>query len=562
VTILLSQQLERIVLAYCEDADTPRSLTVACLLRAREYGQLFKLTVDPLHYLDAESLFLDTQATEFLRKLQLNVKGINRAKVALDSFWESERQCCRTNVRLDRFVHNGPFEDSSDERMVLFIESVRKIIDQWLGPLPQELSPRHGPGATFEDRGKMSTVPDKMSSRPTITASARQLLPLWERTVWARALMHDNSTKSDPKTLRGNRFTTVPKDANKDRGICIEPSLNVYYQLGVGGAIRRRLANVGIDLDHGQAVHRRIACGASRYGTFATIDLSNASDTVSYNLVKAVMPTRWFDVIDVLRSPMTLVKGKWVKLEKFSSMGNGYTFELETLIFAALAQACADSVGVEISPMTGLWVYGDDIIVPTNVADTLLACLRYFGFTPNPRKTFVSGRFRESCGGDFFDGQPVRAHYVKEEPTEPQHFIALANGIRRLAQSHDPNNARWARLRRAWLRCLDALPSSIRRLRGPSSLGDLVIHDDQWTTRTGSGDQGGWELVRAYVPFTQPLAWDHWKPWVILASALYGLPSEGVSQRGAVAGYRVKWITCLEQPEKRVIDIFTKQPLE
>jgi len=545
---VLSQQLERIVLAYLEDANTPRSLTIACLLRAKEYGQLFSMKVDPSHYLDAESLFLDVQATEFLRKLDVNVKGVDRKQAALDTFWESERQCCRTNTRLSRFVLNGPFEDTLDERLVQFIERVRKIIDEWLGPLPKEVTPKHGSGATFEDLSKLSTVPDKMSSRPTITASARHLLPLWSETAWARALMRDNSTNSEPKTVRGDRFSTAPKDATKFRGIGVGPSINVYYQLGVGAAMRERLARVGIDLDHGQAIHRRLASGASRYGTFATIDLSNASDTVAYQFVKAVMPQRWFEVLDLLRSPMTRVNGKWVKLEKFSAMGNGYTFELETLLFAALAQACADELNVQISPSHGIWVYGDDIIVPTNVANALLACLRLFGFTPNARKTFVSGRFRESCGGDFFDGKPVRAHYVKDNPTEPQHFIALANGIRRVAKSHGAHPDRWHRLRRSWLRCLDAIPHSIRRLRGPSSLGDLVIHDDQWTTRTGTGDEQGWELLRAYVPVTKPLSWDHWKPHVMLASALYGLPSEGVTPRDVVAGYRIKWVSCLEQP--------------
>jgi len=549
VNPILSQHLERIVFALLEDTNTPRSLTIACLIRAGEWEQLFSLKVNPSLYLCAETFFKDNVVTEFLRKLQANVRGINRKKVALTNFWDSERQCCRTNVRLSRYINNqGPFEDLIDVRMARFIESVRKIIDEWLGKIPMDLQPRHGPGATFEDRGQLSTVPDKMSSRPTITQEARHLLPLWVETAWARALLHDNSTKSDPKTIRGNRFTTVPKDAMKDRGICIEPSLNIFYQLAVGGEIRSRLKRVGIDLKHGKHLHMALARGASRYGTFATIDLSNASDTVSYNLVKALLPEAWFDILDVLRSPMTHVNGKWVKLEKFSSMGNGYTFELETLIFAALAQACANEMGVEVSPLSGIWVYGDDIIVPTSVAGTLLACLQYFGFTPNSRKTFVSGCFRESCGGDYFDGVLVRAHYVETDPTEPQHFIALANGIRRMAFGHDPSRRNWARYRRAWLRCLDALPSSIRRLRGPSSLGDLVIHDDRWSTVEGTGNKSGWTLLRGYVPVTETVDWHHWKPGVVLASALLGFPGEGVAPRGSVTGYRVKWISCLEQP--------------
>jgi hypothetical protein len=542
----LSQQLERIVLAYLEDANTPRSLAIACLMKAREYGQLFSMKVDPKLYNDAEDLFLDVQATEFLRKLRLDVGGIDRHQVALDSFWESERQCCRTNVRLSRYVNNGPFEDPTDVRISSFLDDVREIIDGWLGPVPRDLDLRHGPGATFEDRRHYTTVPDKMTSRPTVTEDARCVLPLWEETAWARALYRDKPWNSEPRTVRGNRFTSVPKDGLKNRGICVEPSVNVAYQLAVGRHLKRRLLFAGIDLKEGQTAHRLLARDGSRYGTLATIDLTSASDTVSYQLVKAVMPARWFDVLDALRSPYTRVKRKWVKLEKFSSMGNGYTFELETIIFAALAQACADRTGHQISPGKGIWVYGDDIIVPRNLADTLLPCLRWCGFTPNPRKTFVSGRFRESCGGDFYDGIPVRGHNIEEEPTEPQHFISLANGLRRVAKAHGAHPRRWHVVKRAWMRCLDMLPLHVRRLRGPPTLGDTVIHDDQWTTIQGTGDQQGWELVRAYVPVSPRLEWKHWHPSVVLASALYGLPTEGVAPRGAVSGYRIKLITCLE----------------
>jgi len=549
----LSQQLERVVLALCEDTNTPRSRKIADLVRGKEYAALFGMKMDPTLYSSATGYFRDNLVNELLRKIQLDVPGIDRAKVALDNFWLSERQCHRTNIRLLPFMDEAPLE-FSDMRVYSFIGTARKVIADILGPVPSDLNFGFGPGATFECRGMTTTVPDKMSNQPTITSMATDLLPLWDGkgsvSAWSRARMSDTSTPYYPERIRGNRFTTVPKDALKDRGICIEPNMNLWFQKGVGHAVRRRLARSGIDLDNGQSVHQSLACAASKSGAFATIDLSNASDTVSYNLVKLLLPGMWFDLFDSLRSPYTLVKGKWVRLEKFSSMGNGYTFELETLLFAGLARAVAIHESFEDSVLgRGIWVYGDDIIVPTEIATSVIACLNLFGFTPNESKTFLTGRFRESCGGDFFDGVPVRAHYVKKDPSEPQDYISLANGLRRVVKNHDPSDHRWSDAKRAWHRSLDAIPNSIRRCRGPISFGDLVIHADDWDFKDDPRHPGcGRGVIQVYEPVQQELSWKHWKSDVVLASALYGVPSQGPIPRDSVTGHRLAWRAVLERP--------------
>lgn len=542
--LLFSQQLMKIVQAQCEDTNTPRSLAIWLLAKNGEYIQLFSMKSDPANYLDAQSFFKDNQVTEFLRKLELDVPGIDKEAAAHRLFYQSEHQCYRTNQRLMRFESDGPFERPSDLRLSEFFVKIRQKIATILGPIPSQVEARHGPGGTFADKGRLTTVPDKMSSRPTISQSAVCLVPLWERTAWALALMKEKPSLSAPEVVRGNRFTTVSKDATKHRGICIEPSLNIFFQLGVGGFLRGRLKLHGIDLEHGQDVHRKIAQRASQLGDFATIDLSNASDTVAYNLCKLCLPGNWFDLLNSLRSSHTFFKGKWIKLEKFASMGNGYTFELETLLFLAITEVTAEDCGLVLRPGKDVWVYGDDIIVPTEVAEFVLKALEFSGFTPNIRKTFLEGNFRESCGGDFFLGTPVRAHYLKEDPYEPQHFIALANGIRRVVNHHTEDIVYRRLYRRSWLRCLDALPSSIRSLRGPEELGDLVIHDDQWEieVRACRG------RVRGYAPISRPIKWDHWSPMVTLASALYGCDQEGVIPRDSVSGYRIKWVATLSRP--------------
>ena len=237
-------------------------------------------------------------------------------------------------------------------------------------------------------------------------------------------------------------------------------------QLAAGAIIKARYKTAyGVDLGEAQDTHRRLSQEASIHGHLATIDLSNASDTVSRNLVKLLLPTAWYTLLNSLRAPLTEIDGRTVWLEKFSSMGNGFTFELETLIFMSMMVALG---------CTSCAAYGDDMIVETEKASAVIAALKFFGFTPNIKKTFVEGPFRESCGGDFFNGVPVRAHYLKEPPDEPQKWIELANGLRRA----DPSG-RWTAA--AWWFCVDQVPTDWRNF-GPASLvGVSVFHSEDAT---------------------------------------------------------------------------------
>jgi hypothetical protein len=332
--------------------------------------------------------------------------------------------------------------------------------------------------------------------------------------------------------VKGNIFFTVPKDGTKDRGCCKEASIPVALQLEVGAFLKDRLLRQGISLREGQQTHQDLARSASESGEYATLDLSNASDTLCYKLVKLLLPPDWFTLLDSLRAPFTCVDGQWVHLEKFSSMGNGFTFELETLVFYTLVETL-----MEDRPYLGSWCYGDDLIVPSAYARDVIAALTFFGFTPNERKCFLEGHFRESCGGDFFKGEPVRAHYLEKLPDEPQQWISLANGLRRLGA--------WASHARS--EALKQLPSEIRQCRGPEELGDIVIHDDpeHFVTHTitvkGRYHRTRVSAYRAYVPVPIRLHWHHWKPDVQLAGALLGLSSNGVSPRG-VSGYKLGWV--------------------
>lgn len=545
----LSREVLRPVLCLCEDLDTPRSLTVAILIRYGEWDQLVSLQIDPRLYIDSHSFFKDNLITELNRKNADVPTSFDRKAEAERNFWIAERQCYASNERLSPFLYGG-LPPESERGVFEIIQRLRKMIATILGPVPLDLNGRFGPGSTFEDRGRLTTVPDKMSSHPTICPGAIGYLFPWSETAWARACATYNR---GPSFVRGNRFLTVPKDAKKDRGIAVEPSINVYYQLALGGVIRNRLRRFGIDIQRGEPLHRRLAAEGSRFETLATIDLSNASDTVSYNLVKLLLPRKWFEALDSLRSPFTLVKGKWVRLEKFSSMGNGFTFELETLLFFAMSFVATESSGVEPIPGVNISTFGDDIIVPTAASKNVLAILKYFGFTPNARKTFIEGVFRESCGGDFFNGSAVRAHYLDSFPRRPDEYIKWANGFRATIEAYYGDSHMCPYFARTWHRILDAIPFNVRKLRGPEQLGDIVIHDkpSTWNLRVRNCIRE----VRVWKPVTpRRVHWHHFRAEVVLASALYGCGDGtsgsnrrdrhrlyGVIPRAPVAGHHEGW---------------------
>lgn len=550
---LLDHQVHRVVSRLCEDLGTPFALQVEILARYGEWDQIAELRVIPARYSDSESYWRDAVACSLLRKMVDLPTSFDRKGKAVESFFSSEKRCYRSNQRLARYIHGSHQEP--DDHVLAFFSRARQHARRILGRPPVSYEGRHGPGATFADRGTMTTVPDKMSSSPTLTGGALGFLFPWAETAWGRAVC---AIGKSPVFTQGNRFTTVPKDCTKDRGIAIEPSINLFYQLGISREIRGRLKSMGIDLQRGQEIHRRVACEASLTGYFATLDLSNASDTICTSLVRLVLPPEWARILEDLRSPRTLIDGKWVLLEKFSSMGNGFTFELETLIFLCLILA-VDEAGM-LRPGKDVYVYGDDMIFPAAISKEVIAVLEFCGLEVNRAKSFVDGPFRESCGGDFFEGVDVRPFFLEESPNEPQHLVAFANGIARLNEG----NARRAEVTRgAWFAVLDSIPSSVRSCRGPKGLGDLVVRDDD-ESRWNFKWRHGIRYFRCYRPseFVK-IGWWGFAEEVVLAAALYGVgsggesrhittksqqsprdswDSTGVTPRDAVRGHAVAWV--------------------
>jgi hypothetical protein len=499
----------QVVLDFFEDIDSPISLGLYLRVKSGDWRGAIAISVDPLSYLNPDAYFRDASACALVRKCAGLPTGVDKRSSALQKWREGEVDCFKTNERLTRYLPEFQNSDGINEGIAEFFCAVKKQIVSWIGHAPsRRLDGRFGPGATSTDRGWNVTVPHKISSAPSFTQESLSLLPDWAGTSWGRAV---SAHLGEVQVVRGNRFATVPKTALTDRSIAAEPSINIFFQLAYGRMIRNRLMrSTGVDLRSSQPLHKFLAQKSSKTREFCTLDLSNASDTMARVLVKLVLTDHWFYPLDLLRSKRTLIDDQWYLLEKFSSMGNGYTFELETLIFSALACCVAKQHGHAGELGVDVFCFGDDIILPDDCYHTLSHVLRFCGFSVNLKKSYHGDSpFRESCGGDYFNGHDVRPFFIKELPCEPQHWISIANGIRRVNLMLDPFGAN--RRFRSWYRSLAFLPSRIRSCRGPEDLGDLAIHDERerWSSKTIDSIR----RFRVYRPSrTRKVRWGQFRP--------------------------------------------------
>jgi hypothetical protein len=272
------------------------------------------------------------------------------------------------------------------------------------------------------------------------------------------------------KVVDGNDVVTVPKNYKTDRTIAIEPDMNIHVQLGIGAVIRSKLRGIGVNLDD-QTRNQRMAHVGSFAGTLATIDLSMASDTISRSVVELLVRPDWLEALGQCRSPFgVLPSGEKIFYQKYSSMGNGYTFELESRVFAALAFGDAPRPGEEGARVCG---GGDDIIVPSTMASSFCGLLEYLGFTPNEKKSYWTGKFRESCGKHYYSGYDVTPFYVKQAPKKLIDLFKIHNQLWRFcdrAEWLSPDRKRKLMEVCSWLRGYS--PASWRRPSVVDGLGD------------------------------------------------------------------------------------------
>lgn len=359
---------------------------------------------------------LCTQYLTFLRKFEL----------VRPDLWEKAIADYQETEELNK-LYDVP-DDDEDLRFIQF------IISCWFSEFRVDwANAKHGPGS--------------VADAPNISRSEKNWALLGSKKLdfllkGAPVFTGDDSESEEVNPAMGvlqellsikglkewSKLTCVPKDATKLRTISMEPATLQYLQQAVKESITEYIVRSPI----GQHIHikdqtfnRALAYDGSIQDNFATLDLSHASDSVTYKLVlQAFKKVPYLRRCLVLtRSTHTIVNEEPLPLKKFAPMGSALCFPVECIIFAAIA-ARAVQKGIECGLLNHndrnrnhFSVYGDDTIVPVEVADICCDLLKKFGFTVNELKSYKKGPFKESCGGNYYCGYDITG--IKYNPKIP-----------------------------------------------------------------------------------------------------------------------------------------------
>ncbi|DAD51519.1 TPA_asm: RNA-directed RNA polymerase [ssRNA phage Gerhypos.4_22] len=288
-----------------------------------------------------------------------------------------------------------------------------------------DILPKHGPGVTAD-----RLLGNQKYSQRVWTTRLDRIMP-WEWYILPHPSHSDEWGPVDllePENEIPVKVVSVPKTLKTPRIIAIEPTAMQYAQQAV-----REVLQDSIGRDHNlrriigfddQVPNQLLAKKGSRFGTLATLDLSEASDRVSNQLVEVMFEEYPFlhAAIQASRSLRADVPGEGiVSLSKFASMGSALCFPVEALVFTTLIfmgiqeehnrPLCSKDKQIFRDRVR---VYGDDIIVPVEYVLPVTRFLEAFGAKLNRDKSFWNGKFRESCGKEYYAGEDVSIVRVRQ----------------------------------------------------------------------------------------------------------------------------------------------------
>lgn len=328
-----------------------------------------------------------------------------------------------------------------------------------------QILPRHGPGTVAErtrsliEKERMMCVPrciqylnlhdDIDYYQDRLTRDSRQLAraiatlrsnPLGMLRLNVQDYSDYSQRYPAGEIVKHARVIAVPKDSKSQRIICAEPVVLQYYQQGLARALRTVVKRSPWGSQYqfdDQTPNQLDARKGSMDNSLATLDLKQASDSVDLRTITQALQRlprlrRW---VLMTRSTHFVFPDKSVVQSKIlSPMGAGTCFDIESLFFLAIARAavrrCLGRSEHQVR------VFGDDIIVPTAAAQVVMNDLEIFGFTVNREKSFISGKFRESCGAEWYNGVDVAPIYFRVTdpsdalPKDWSSFRALYNSLK------------------------------------------------------------------------------------------------------------------------------------
>jgi len=229
---------------------------------------------------------------------------------------------------------------------------------------------------------------------------------------------------------RISRLVSVPKSSTSKRSITVEPTVAQFLQQGLNLRLRKAILRDPylrncLDLSD-QGKSQQLALEGSLTGAWDTLDLKSASDLLSKQLVTLCFASKpiFLSALMSTRSLIVKVDDDLVSLNKYAGMGNATTFPVQSVCYALICiAAIMDCEGWKptrkrvMHATNCIRVYGDDIIVKREYTRHVIDWIEAFGLKVNPKKSFFSGRFRESCGIDAYAGVNVTPLYIRFDPT-------------------------------------------------------------------------------------------------------------------------------------------------
>jgi len=365
---------------------------------------------------DIEAIYAIRQLTLAFGKMLLPCTP-ERERKAFAAFVQCEQDVRRSWIQLDSSFKEEFKLVSGTLFGVMFSNLDREIRDG-------NIFPKHGPGAVAERYSS-----NEKYYRSSWTRRLEEVFPSGDYLVpnsrfWREL---DSVDILEPDAEQPVRVISVPKTLETPRIIAIEPTAMQYAQQGLLDGFLRCLRKdpilsrmIGID---DQLPNQQMAREGSRDGSLATLDLSEASDRVSNQHVRLLFGNHFHlrMAVDATRSRKADVPGHGViRLAKFASMGSAMCFPVEasvflTLCFMGISHALNTPVTRQlIKEYAGrVRVYGDDIIVPVDCVDSVISVLESFGFVVNRNKSFWTGKFRESCGKEYYASDDVSVVKVR-----------------------------------------------------------------------------------------------------------------------------------------------------
>jgi hypothetical protein len=333
-------------------------------------------------------------------------------------------------VRTDEALGQLDFDNPELQPIIERAQHLARIFLRGYDPYKDAI-PRPGPGATNQ--------PTKKYERYEPHILFTSIHETFDYTEWFFTRPEDAFPVSAPSilgTLRvvdepTSRFKFVPKTWAKARGICIESFEVQWLQQAIRRSITKHLErhpfySKRITLND-QSTNAWMAIMSSVSKTFATLDMSEASDRVARELVMKIFASHdeFVTILEALSTkwiepPREAGKGfkGMLSTNKFAPMGSALCFPIMSLVHMFLIRAIIQLYAPKLPHLhsTNVFVYGDDLVLPSSCVHLVYEWLPKFGMKLNETKSFYHSHFRESCGTHAYYGHDITPTYVREIP--------------------------------------------------------------------------------------------------------------------------------------------------